>query len=206
MDEPVGLSSWSSAIRELTQNRAMPAPPSPGSIPPLLTWLVLLPLIAWRMVVRVRRMTQRQRLGRWRPWITLTLFPLLLWMLAMTAYLPPHPQPERLVWLAAGLAAGGLVSLFGLKHTRFEHTDQGIFYTPNAKLGIALSLMFVGRVVYRLIELAVHGSAASQGPEFALSPWTLGPVGLFSGYYIVYACGLLWERWRARAEGSARRP
>ena len=175
--------------------------------PSLITWLVLLPLIAWRMVARVKRMIRRQPLTRWRPWVTLTVFPLLLWLLAMTAFVPPNPpQPFKLVWLAAGLAVGGIVGVYGLKRTRFEATPEGFFYTPDARLGLALSAIFIARLVYRLGNLLVAGPQAAQGYDFVLSPYTLAPVGLFSGYFIVQAAGLLLQRsrmLRSRSQGGA---
>lgn len=165
--------------------------------PSLITWVILLPLIAWRLVSRIRRMTQRQKLTRARPWVTLTLFPLLLWLLVMTAFVPPNPpQPLKLVWLAVGVIAGGALAIYGIRRTSFEANEEGLFYTPDARLGLALSALFVVRLVYRLVELALHGTQASQGPEFVLSPYTLGPVGLFAGYFIVYALGLLIARSR----------
>lgn len=171
----------------------MPAPD-----PSLITWLVLVPLIAWRMVVRYKRLTERQRLGRVRPWITLTVFPMLLWLLAMTAFVPPAPpQPMKLLWLAAGIAVGGLLAIYGLKRTRFEAIKgEGLFYTHDARLGTALSALFLVRLGWRLGELALHGAEASQGPQFVLSPYTLAPVGMFSGYFMAYAAGLLVWRWR----------
>jgi hypothetical protein len=165
----------------------------------LLTWLVVLPLVAWRMVARFRHMTQRQRLTRVRPWMTLTLFPLVLYLLAMTAFVPPKPpQPEKLVWLALGLAGGAVLAIYGLKRTRFEVSAGEVFYIPDAKLGLALSVLFLGRMLYRMGQLALYGVRADEGLDFALSPWTLGPVGLFSGYFIVYAIGLLWQLHRAK--------
>src|SRR3569832_646369 len=134
--------------------------------PSLITWLIAVPLIAWRLVTRFRRMTQRQRLTRVRPWVTLTLFPLVLYLLCMTAFVPPAPpQPHKLIWLALGVAAGAALALFGLKHTSFKKTNNKMFYTPVAKLGIALSTLFLARVVYRLGDLAVHGPRASEGLE-----------------------------------------
>jgi hypothetical protein len=169
----------------------------PAPNPSLITWLIFLPLIAWRLVVRVKRMTQRQRLGRVRPWVTLTLFPMLLWLLAMTAFVPPNPpQPHKLVWLVLGIAIGGAVAIYGLKRTKFEALPEGLYYTPDARLGIALSTLFIARVVYRVGEQIFAGPQASEGLEFALSPYTLAPVGMFSGYYIVYAVGLLYWRWK----------
>lgn len=162
---------------------------TPGSFN--ITLLVLLPLIAWRVYARFRRMVGRQRLSRIRPWITLTLFPILLVLLCWAA----HEHLDRLGWLAGGLGFGGLLGIFGLRKTRFEPTPQGLFYTPNAHLGIALSLLFVGRIAYRLFEVYTAEPMAQHGMgDFARSPVTLAVFGLLAGYYISYAIGLV--RWR----------
>ncbi len=163
--------------------------PSPSTI----TLLILLPLIAWRVYARFRRMVGRQRLSRVRPWITLAIFPALVALLGWAAF----PQLRSLAWLAAGLGAGALLGRFGLRHTRFEPTRKGLFYTPNAHLGIALSLLFAGRIVVRLIEVYAIDPAAPRGMhEFASSTLTLAVFGLLAGYYICYAIGLV--RWRFR--------
>ena len=117
---------------------------------PTLTALVLIPLVAWRVCARVRRMVGRQTLSRVRPWLTVTLFPLLLVLLGLTAL----SHPERLPMLAGGVAVGLGLARYGLSKTRFEATPQGMFYTPNAHLGIALSLLFIGRLAYRFIEIS----------------------------------------------------
>lgn len=156
-----------------------------------LTLLVLLPLLGWRIYSRVRRMVGRQRLSTVRPWITLAIFPLILLMLALAA----AAHPERLALLAAGAAVGVGLGYYGLGKTRFEATSQGLFYTPNAHLGIALSLLFIGRIVYRMVEVMVLAPHLPQGAEdFARSPLTLLVFGLMAGYYLRYAIGLL--RWR----------
>lgn len=53
----------------------------------------------------------------------------------------------------AGIAALGV---YGLRLTRFERTPTGLFYTPNAHLGIALSLLLVLRLGYRGGRLPLH--------------------------------------------------
>src|SRR5882724_13381640 len=121
--------------------------------------LVLIPLMAWRVYARIRRMVGRQRLSRVRPWITLTVLSLVIALVTASTLL----HPERLVWFIAALAAGGALSVFGLKMTKFEATPQGLFYTPNAHLGIALSLLFVGRIAYRLVEVYALGTALRPG-------------------------------------------
>ena len=84
-----------------------------------------------------------------------------------------------------------------MRQARFESTPQGLLYTPHAHLGIALSLLLVGRLLYRLIELyALDTTARRSAPEFAQSPLTLAIFGLLASYYIAYAVGLV--RWRNR--------
>jgi hypothetical protein len=94
-----------------------------------------------------------------------------------------------------GIAFG----MFGLHLTRFEATEQGVYYTPNAHLGILLSTLVVCRVVYRLIVGGLPGTAA--GPAPTLTPLTLLLVGTLAGYYCTYAIGLL--RWKARSARTA---
>jgi hypothetical protein len=169
----------------------------------LITWVVLSPLIVWRLVVRFRRLTRRQKLSRVRPWVTLVLFPLLLGVLAMTAFVPLlPPQPMKLLWLAVGLAAGAALGVFGLRRSSFEGAaPDELYYTPDARLGIALTLLFVARLAWRLGHLALAGEQTPlEGLEFALSPYTLVPVGLFSGYFMTYAAGLLLWRRRVRRQ------
>src|SRR3954468_14593596 len=165
----------------------------PAPTPSTIALLVLLPLVAWRVYSRFRRMVGRQRLSRGRPWITLAIFSIVLVLLTYAA----RAHVERLGWLAAGLAAGGLLAAYGLRLTRFEPTPQGLFYTPNAYLGIALSLLFFGRLLYRVAEVYALSSAASPTPpSFGSSSLTLAVFGLIAGYYVTYAVGLML--WRNR--------
>lgn len=126
------------------------------AVNPIITLLVLAPLLIWRLYSRIRRMVGRQRLSRVRPWITVILFPLLVLLLASAGY----ARPELLLWLAGGLASGGLLAAYGLRRTQFETTPQGLFYTPHAHLGIALSLLLVSRILYRLVEVYYLGRTA----------------------------------------------
>lgn len=164
--------------------------------PSTLVLLILTPLLAWRGYARFRRLVGRQRLSRLRPRITLTVFPTLLLALAYAAL----PEVGRLGWMAGGLAGGALLARYGLGRTRFEPTPQGLFYTPNAHLGIALSLLFLLRLVYRLVEVYLLDSSADG---FLRSPLTLALFSLLAGYYIAYALGLV--RWRRRVLAAKRR-
>ena len=160
----------------------MPAPSLPT-----VGLLVLVPLVAWRLYARFRRLVGRQRLSRVRPWITLTIFPALLVLLAWLS----RERTDTLAWLAGALAVGAVLARYGLSRTVFEATPGGFYYTPHAPLGIALSALFAGRILYRVYEVMTAGPAAA---DFTRSPLTLAVFGLLAGYYVAYAIGLV--RWR----------
>ncbi len=159
----------------------------------VLPFLIIIPLIAWRMYSRIRRNIGRQPLSKVRPYVTLVLFPLLAVMLGLSSYAYPAMQSALLEALAGGIIGGIVLGYYGNKHTRFEVTPQGLFYTPNAHIGIALSVLFVGRIIYRAIVFSGDMAAAQSA-----SPLTYGIFGLLAGYYVTYAIGLV--RWRKTVE------
>jgi hypothetical protein len=164
--------------------------------PQSLVFLALIPLILWRMYSRIRRMVGRQASSPRRQWLTVCLFPLLAVLLGSVS----ASQPFALLALAGGIVLGALLGVVGHRLTKFEQTAEGLFYTPSAHLGIALSLLFAGRVLYRFVNsglLAGHaGGAPANSPP---GPLTLAVFGMLAGYYVSYAIGLiLWRRNAAR--------
>jgi hypothetical protein len=165
----------------------------------VIPFLVLIPLIAWRMYSRIRRNIGRQPLSKVRPYVTLGIFPLLVVLLAFGASQSPTKQAALLGALAGGILGGIVLGYYGHKHTRFEVTPQGLFYTPNAHIGIALSVLFVGRLLYRMLFLySADPTAPQSAASFTASPLTLGIFGLLAGYYVTYAIGLV--KWRKSVE------
>jgi len=190
---------------------------STATLQTLLIWAAAAALIAWRMHVRIRRMIGRQKFSKVRPWLTVTLFPLLL-----VAMLPASlGRPADLEALLGGAVAGIALGVFGLRLTKFEKTAEGGFYTPNAHLGVALSVLLICRVGYRVVAGTLYGAsagavasasaatsasaamaggstgaAAAMPGTLALSPLTLLLFGTLAGYYVTYAVGLL--RWHHR--------
>jgi hypothetical protein len=161
--------------------------PTPSTI----TLLVCVPLIAWRVYRRSRRLIGRQQLTGGRPWVTIAVYTLLLGLLGTAS----RVHPELVWWLAGGVGLGAVLGLFGLSRTRFEATAEGLFYTPHAHLGIALSLLLVARIGYRFIQLSFADPGLNGGnPDFTRGPATLGLIGLLAGYYVTYSIGQL--RWR----------
>jgi len=161
----------------------------------VIPFLIIVPLVIWRLHSRIRRSIGRQPMSKVRPWITLAIFPTLVVFLGITAF--PH---RELLWaMHGGLAGGVLLGIYGLGKTQFENTPQGMFYTPNAHVGIALSAVFAARIVYRLFQFQSM-DAAQANAEFAKSPLTLAVFGLLAGYYIAYAIGLV--RWQMSVKTS----
>jgi hypothetical protein len=161
------------------------------------SWFVyaFIPLILWRIYARVRRNIGRQRSRAWRHWFGVTLFPLLVLLFALVAL--RSPLAEGALW--GGVGAGVALAIAGLRLTRFERNEEGFFYTPNAYIGVGLSLLLVGRILYRMAQVygGTAAAAAGSNPDFARSPLTLLIFGMVAGYYATYAAGLL--RWRGRA-------
>jgi len=91
-----------------------------------------------------------------------------------------------------GVLVGVALAFLGLRLTRWEMTPEGNFYTPNALLGIGLTLLFVGRLVYRLTVLFADPPAIGAGtPPLFQSPLTLLIFGVTAGYYLAYTAGVL---------------
>jgi len=166
----------------------------PAAHPSMLISLGVIALVAWRLYARMRRLVGRQTLSRVRPWVTAVVFPVLVVALLLGSL----AHPVNALTLLAGAGLGVALGVYGLRLTTFEATPQALFYTPNAHLGIALSLLMFGRVAYRMAQLyGVVASASAAAPtEFFRSPLTLAIFGTLAGYYATYAIGLL--RWRRR--------
>lgn len=162
--------------------------------PPPIVAALLVPFVLWRVYQRVRRLTVRQRSQPWRHWIAVVVFPLLLAGLGFTA----RGNPTALAAMAGGVVAGAALAIAALRTTIYERVGADFFYTPNARIGVLVSLLFIGRLLYRGYEFYVLKSVQPQ--DFVSSPLTLLVFGVLAGYYTAYASGLL--RWRNSANAA----
>lgn len=165
----------------------MPAPFDSSVIAPV----AIGALIVWRLYARMRRMVGRQRLTTVRPWLTVFIFPLVLLLILVGSAFNPMNAGALVLGAAIGIGLG----LYGTRLTKFEATPAGLFYTPNAHLGIALSLLLIVRLGYRFLRLHLAGGTVDPSSmQMGNSPLTLALFGTLAGYYVTYAIGLL--RWR----------
>jgi hypothetical protein len=142
-------------------------------------------LIAWGIYRRVRRNIGRQQLRPRRITFSIVVFSLVsLLFIGMSLQ-----QLHLMLGIVGGLVLGVMLGFVGLRLTRFETNAEGHFYTPNTHIGVALSLLFAGRMLYRLWVFRDATTAAGHPPPFQ-SPLTFFIFGLIAGYYIVYFIGL----------------
>jgi cbb3-type cytochrome oxidase subunit 3 len=143
-------------------------------------------LIAWSIYRRVRRNIGRQKLNPNRAVRSIVILSIISVVIFGTSF----RNTNLLLGFGGGLSLGALLGFVGLRLTRFETTNEGHFYTPNTHIGVALSILFVGRIAYKYIP---HGDAvnAQNHPQLFQSPLTLFIFGLTVGYYILYQTGIL---------------
>lgn len=158
----------------------------------LLIWGVLLPLSLWQRF----RFGKARRLARpW--WVRVNAW---LWLLSVFVYLVACAVlqwwfPQQWVQALAGLAAGAMLGVLGLALSRFERRPEGLFYTPNPWLILALTLLVAGRIVLGLVQMARQGMAWVDGGTVD-AQWHAGLVavaGVLLGYSLAYAWGLRWR-------------
>jgi hypothetical protein len=150
---------------------------------------ILTPFIAWRVYQRVRRLMVRQQSHAWRHWMAIGIMTALVAGFGIAGL----GNPPALAALAAGAAIGVGLSMLALQRTRFERIGADYFFVPHAPIGAIVSLLFVGRLLYRGYEFYVYGPAANA--QFTSSPLTMIVFGIMAGYYANFARGVL--RWRA---------
>jgi hypothetical protein len=172
---------------------------SPQAHPSLLVSLLIGALVVWRFYSRIRRMVVRQKLSKVRPWITACALPVVVVLFAAGSIAQPLSEAALLGGAVVGIGLG----IYGLRLTRFENTPEGLYYTPSAHLGIALSVLLIGRVGYRAMQMysVADVSSTPRPVPFTGTPITLMIFGALAGYYVAYAIGLL--RWRRNVLNAA---
>jgi hypothetical protein len=162
-----------------------------------LALLVLTPFLVWRVYSRLKTMMARQRSIVSRHWTGLGVFAAMVLVPASELV----SRPAALAWLLVGTAAGIAYGLWGLRLTRFEDTDEGYYFTPNARLGILIAMLFTARILYIGFEMYANQGSNLPTPRFTDSPLTMLAVGLTGGYFGTFSAGLL--RWRIKLKKAA---
>lgn len=156
--------------------------------------LLLTPVLVWRIYTRLKTQMQRQRSILTRHYTGIFVFIAMI-LVPASELLTNLPA---LAALAVGTAGGIGYGIWGLKLTRFEETDEGYYFTPNARLGIVIAMLFTARVLYIGFELYANQGPA---PRFTESLLTMLVVGLTGAYFGTYSIGVL--RWRLKRQKAS---
>ncbi len=167
--------------------------------PRLVTPYLIAAIIVWSLYRRMRRSFGRQRVRDGFMWLRIGILSALAVFIAVQV----ARDVDVLGSLLAGIAAGAVLGYVGLRYTKFEVTSQGRFYTPHAYIGVAVTALFVARILYDF--LGMNGGmmpSGAPGQDLAAfyqhNPLTLIVFGAVVGYYVLYYLGVL-QRTRAPA-------
>jgi hypothetical protein len=161
--------------------------------PKLITLLLVGALVIFAVYRRMRRTFGRQTVDVGRMWTRIVV---LLAVGGLFAFGAVH-DVASLEALLAGVVGGAALSYLGLKHTQFEVTPEGRFYTPHTYIGLIVTALFLGRLVYRFAILSGNGGAQLGAPNSNLaatyqnSPLTVAIFGVLITYYVVFNFGVL---------------
>ena len=159
-----------------------------------LALLFLVPLLVWRIYSRLKKLVARQKSLLWRHRLVAFGVPALIVFLATTTKFEILPLSS----LGAGVLAGGWLGVLGIKLTRFEQVGKDYYFTQHRYLGLAITMLFIARLLYRGMEIYLNTrlDVPVPPPPFGQSPLTMAAYGMVTGYYAAYAWSLL--RWRQR--------
>ncbi len=160
--------------------------------PHLITPLLVTALVLFALYRRVRRLFGRQAVNPTRLYLRAGILGLLGLLLLSTLW----RDSTLLVTLLGGAVCGAVLSEVSLRHTRFETTPQGRFYTPHAYIGAVVLALFVGRLIFEFV--AIYNQPRTGLPPradplaiYRQNPLTLALFGLLVGYYVLYNLGVL---------------
>jgi hypothetical protein len=98
-----------------------------------------------------------------------------------------------LLAILAGVAAGVALALWGAAHTRIVRIADRQYYVPHTYTGIAVSLLFIGRLGYRLVQVYSSSDQTFAATTMLRSPLTIGLYFVLMGYYVCYYSVVLWK-------------
>jgi hypothetical protein len=163
-------------------------------------------LVVFAIYRRLRRSFGRQPLRPKRMTVRIVL-------LAVVAALLLPAALQSTSFLAAefaGAAVGIGLAAWGARRTRFLMHGGMLHYVPHTYAGIAVSLLFLGRLAFRVVQIyagtpvshaagAAVASAQAADPSHAFgpaplkSPLTAGVFFVLAGYYLSYYGWVLWK-------------
>lgn len=157
-----------------------------------MTSVLIAAFLGWAIYRRARRSFGRQP-------VNVIRLRLRIGVLAVIGTLILAASVVNMNLLAAmlgGIVCGAVLATVGLRHTRFEATAEGRFYTPHTYIGLFVSALFIGRILFRYLTLYGHPQSIAQASpnpfdQYQRSPLTLAIFGVLVGYYVLFNLGIL---------------
>jgi hypothetical protein len=169
-------------------------------------------LVVFAVYRRLRRSFGRQPLRPRRMTIRMVLLVVIGCALTPLAFRSVQFLSAELAGAALGIALG----LWGAERTRFLMSGDRLHYVPHTYTGIAVSLLFLGRLAFRLVQMywgshSPNGAYANSIPAadpaqafttgpMVRSPLTVGLLFVLIGYYVCYYGLVLWKSKHLKAE------
>jgi len=160
-------------------------------------------LVVFAVYRRLRRSFGRQLLRPARMTVRIALLVVVACVLLPMAF----RSAEFLAAELLGAALGMSLAVWGARRTRFLMTGGRLHYVPHTYAGIAVSLLFLGRLAFRLVQgyTGMHAPSAAYaqasaaypsqafGPGMVKSPLTVGILFVLVGYYVCFYSWVLWK-------------
>src|SRR5580698_1677528 len=149
-------------------------------------------LVVFAIYRRFRRNFGRQPLRPARMTVRIVLLTLLIGLLLPEALRSAQFLAAELAGAALGIGLG----VWGARRTRFLMRGGQLHYVPHTYTGIAVSLLFLGRLAYRLVQVygnahgganAAMANAQAGDPSQAFAPASMVRSPLTVGIFFVLA-------------------
>jgi uncharacterized membrane protein len=159
--------------------------------------IVVIALIAifvlYRIFRRLRRNFGWQRLNSRK----LQMSTAILTILGIVLFALGASHKSSLISDVAGIVIGVILAYIGAAMTRFEQREGHLHYLPNTWIGAIVTVLFLGRILYRIYFAATQTDlAAADRLQSVTGGWTAGLMLVMVSYYVVYNIFLLSKQKR----------
>jgi hypothetical protein len=162
----------------------------------LVVMLLAIALMPVALVQRYRTGTARRLARRWLATVNMVGF-------AVSAALFLAGAAVTSIWVAGafgyallGLGAGCVLGVFGLALSRWESTPQGLHYTPNRWLVLAITLVVTARVLYGFWRGWESWRLGLNEGSWVVASGVAGSLAagaVVLGYYLMFWAGVRWR-------------
>lgn len=171
---------------------------------------VLGAFIVYRIFLRVRRNITWQPLHPGK----IQVFSVVFLIIGLLFLAGGAMHTVSLVSDSAGILIGLLLAVVSASITSFEVREGRLWYRPNLWIGMLVTVLFLGRLAYRLYESYAAGAPAAGQAAASVTdrlasigydsqyPWASGLLLMMIAYYFTYNLILLRKGKRAPRLGS----